>query len=286
MKRFLGLLLAAVLVIGLVLTGCSGSGKAPDTNAPGAGTPGANTPQQAADTSLEDVKAAGKIKVGLDDAFAPMGFRDEKGEIVGFDVDMAKEAARRMGVEAEFIPIDWASKEMELNNKNIDMIWNGLTITEERKKNMLFTDPYLENLQIIVVQAGSDIKNKSDLAGKKVGTQTGSSSNDALEADEATFKSLDEVVGYPDNLEALMDLATGRIAAVVVDEVLGRYYISKNPEKYKVLEDHFGSEEYGVGLRLTDKALRDELQRVLDEMKADGTSAEISKKWFGEDIVK
>ncbi|NLY44140.1 MAG: amino acid ABC transporter substrate-binding protein [Clostridiaceae bacterium] len=258
------------LIGGLVLTACSGA-----------------APKAPKDGSLETIKKAGKIVIGLDDSFPPMGFRDENNEIVGFDIDMAKEAAKRIGVEPVFQPIDWNSKELELQGKKIDLIWNGLTITEERKKQMAFTEPYLENRQIIVVKAGSDIKTKKDLAGKVVGLQEGSSSLQALEKDEETLNSLkEEPRQYSNNNEALLDLSIGRIDAVVVDEVVGRYYISKKPGEYEILEEHFGSEEYGVGLRLEDKALLNELQRILNEMKKDGTSAKISQKWFGEDVVK
>ena len=119
--------------------------------------------------------AISKIVVGLDDNFPPMGFRDEKNELVGFDIDMAREAAKRMGMEVDFKPIDWSAKEAELSAKRVDVLWNGLTITEERKKNIAFTAPYMENHQIVVVAATSPIKAKADLAGKVVGAQDGSS---------------------------------------------------------------------------------------------------------------
>lgn len=256
------------LMIGFLLSACSGA------------------QETAKDDSLDRIKQAGKFIVGLDDTFAPMGFRDESGNIVGFDIDLAKEAAKRLGVEVEFKPIDWNSKELELKNRKIDMIWNGLTITEDRKKNMAFTKPYLVNTQIIIVPEGSTIKNKADLAGKKVGVQMSSSSLEALKKDKKVYESLAEVVEYPDNLEALLDLKAGRIDAVVADEILGRYYIEKRKENFVVLDDNFGTEEYGVGLRLEDKALLEALDKVLDEMKQDGTMSEISKKWFGEDIIK
>lgn len=227
-----------------------------------------------------------KIVIGLDDNFPPMGFRDDKNEIVGFDVDMAKEAAKRLGLEVEFKPIDWNSKEAELNGKRVDVLWNGLTITEKRKENILFTRPYMENHQIIVVNTNSAVKTKADLAGKVVGTQDGSSSVEAIEAEPDTLKSFKELKKYGDNVAALMDLKAGRVDAVVVDEVVGRYYIAKKPGEYVVLSDHFGAEEYGVGLRKDDKELLEKLQKALDEMKKDGTSASISKKWFGADIVK
>lgn len=227
-----------------------------------------------------------KIVVGLDDNFPPMGFRDDKNNIVGFDVDMAKEATKRMGMEVEFKPIDWNSKEAELNGKRVDLLWNGLTITEKRKENISFTNAYMENRQIVVVTANSPIKTKADLAGKVVGAQEGSSSIEAIEKDAATMKSFKELKKFGDNVAALMDLKTGRLDAVVVDEIVGRYYIAKKPGEYTILTENFGSEEYGVGIRKEDKEVLTKLQKALDEMKKDGTSAKISKQWFGEDIVK
>ena len=124
--------------------------------------------------------AVTKIVVGLDDNFPPMGFRDEKNELVGFDIDMAKEATKRLGMEVEFKPIDWSAKEAELNGKRIDVLWNGLTILESRKQHIAFTDPYMANRQIIIVKAGSDIADKTGLAGKVVGVQESSSAVDAM----------------------------------------------------------------------------------------------------------
>ena len=223
-----------------------------------------------------------KIVVGLDDNFPPMGFRDEKGQLVGFDIDLAKEAAKRLGVEVEFKPIDWNAKEAELSGKRVDALWNGLTITDERKKNIAFSAPYMENHQIIVVKGGSPIKTKADLAGKLIGVQDGSSAVDAIGKDEATAKSFKDMKKYGDNVTALMDLSTGRVDAVVLDEVVGRYYTSKKPGEYKVLEENFGSEDYGVGLRKDDTELLAKLDNALDAMKTDGTAQTIYAKWFEE----
>lgn len=264
MKKILALAMTVVMS-GLLLAGCGSAGAT--ASAP------ANTAPQ-------------KIVVGLDDNFPPMGFRDEKNELVGFDIDLAKEAAKRLGMQVEFKPIDWNSKEVELNSKKIDVLWNGLTITEERKKNIAFTKAYMENRQIIVVLPNSNIKTKANLAGKTVGVQDGSSSVDALNNDAATLKSFKELKKYPDNVNALLDLKAGRVDAVVVDEIVGRYYTNKKPGEYTILSDSFGSEEYGVGLRKDDTQLLEKIQKALDDMKKDGTSAEISKKWFGENIVK
>lgn len=231
-------------------------------------------------------KQSEKLVVGLDDNFPPMGFRDENNKIVGFDVEMATEAAKRMGMAVEFKPIDWNSKEAELGSKRVDLLWNGLTITDKRKENILFTKPYMENRQVIIVLKDSPLKTKADLAGKVVGAQDGSSSLDAIARDAVSAAAFKELRKYPDNVAALMDLQTGRLDAVVVDEIVGRYYIAKRPGEYVVLADHFGAEEYGVGLRKDDQELLTKLQAALTAMNEDGTAAEISKKWFGENIVK
>ena len=230
--------------------------------------------------------AISKIVVGLDDNFPPMGFRDEKNELVGFDIDMAREAAKRMGMEVDFKPIDWSAKEAELSAKRVDVLWNGLTITEERKKNIAFTAPYMENHQIVVVAATSPIKAKADLAGKVVGAQDGSSAVDAVKKDDAVFKSFKEFKTFGDNVTALMDLSTGRLDAVVVDEVVGRYYVAKKPQDYAVLDENFGTEEYGVGVRQGDTDLLAKLNQALAGMKQDGAATRIATQWFGKDIIK
>ncbi|MBF5003675.1 amino acid ABC transporter substrate-binding protein [Diaphorobacter caeni] len=259
----------ALLALGAALVGCSKN----ETPAPSA----APAPAPAAIT---------KIVVGLDDNFPPMGFRDEKNELVGFDIDMAREAAKRMGVEAEFKPIDWSAKEAELSGKRVDALWNGLTITDERKEKIGFTSPYMENHQIIVVAAKSAINNKADMSGKVVGAQEGSSAVDAVKKEDAVFKSFKEFKTFGDNVTALMDLSAGRLEAVVVDEVVGRYYVAKKPEEYRVLEENFGTEDYGVGVRKDDTELLEKLNKAMGDMKADGTSAQIATKWFGKDIIK
>ncbi len=230
--------------------------------------------------------AAKAIVIGLDDNFPPMGFRDEKNELVGFDIDLAKEAGKRLGVEVTFKPIDWNAKEAELNGNRIDVLWNGLTITEERKANILFTKPYLENRQIVVVTEKSPITSKAQLKGKVVGVQDGSSAVEAVQKDEATAKSIKELKKFGDNVTALMDLSAGRLDALVVDEIVGRYYTGKKPGEYRILDENFGTEDYGVGTRKGDTELSAKLDKALDDMKADGTAAKISTQWFGKDIIK
>ena len=228
------------------------------------------------------------LVVGLDDTFAPMGFRDENGEITGFDIDLAKAMGEKLGKKIEFQSIDWNMKETELNGGNIDFIWNGYSISDERKKQVDFSVPYLKNRQIIITLADSDIATKADLEGKVVAAQTGSTAVDAIEADPevmATFKD-GKPVTYESNNDVLMDLEAGRVDAAVADEIIIRYYISKKgEEKYKILDEDFGEEEYGVGMRKGDTAMVEAFNKAYKELKEDGTVAEISTKWFGEDIT-
>ena len=163
--------------------------------------------------------------MGLDDSFPPMGFRDENNEIVGFDIDMAKAVCDKLGVELVLQPINWATKELELSSGKIDCIWNGLTRTAEREEEMLLSRSYLKNNQVIVVNSTSKITDKNELKDKKVGVQTGSSAEEALSKD-AISNELNQVVQYDDNVTALQDLKLGRIDAVVLDEVVARYYVS------------------------------------------------------------
>jgi polar amino acid transport system substrate-binding protein len=224
-----------------------------------------------------------ELIMGLDDTFAPMGFRDEDGNLVGFDVDLADEVSKRIGVTIKFQPIDWSMKETELNAGNIDLIWNGYTITPERQEKVAFTKPYLENSQIIVTLADSDINTKADLTGKNVTVQAESSALDAINSEPEVAASFASLVEFSTNNEAFSDLESGRSDALVVDEVNARYYMKQvGEEKYKVLEEDFGDEEYGIGLRKEDTELLKKINDAMDEMKKDGTYDAIYAKWFAE----
>lgn len=279
MKKIPGLLMAACLMFSL--GGCGGQTPAESNDAL---QDEAGTSVQTTETNAVWSKDSGKIVIGLDDEFPPMGFRDENNEIVGFDIDLANKCAEKMGVAAEFKTIDWDSKEMDLSTGKIDLIWNGFTITDERLAAMEFTKPYLDNRQIIIVKGGSDIKAKSDLEGKTVGAQAGSSALDAIDADEISQKFAD-LPTYETNVLAFNDLEIGRIDAVVADEIVARYYLAENDKDFVILDDDFGSEQYGIAAAKGNTELISELQAALDECSEDGSAAEISNKWFGEDIV-
>ncbi|HAR86187.1 MAG TPA: amino acid ABC transporter substrate-binding protein [Clostridium sp.] len=227
--------------------------------------------------------------IGFDDTFVPMGFKDNNGEIVGFDVDLAKEVSKRIGKQVTFQPIDWSMKESELNSGKIDLIWNGYSITKERKEKVNFTNPYLENRQVIITLVNSKINSKVDLKGMNVGAQNQSSAVDAINKEEELLKTFKDgkVYTFETNNEALMDLEAKRIDAVVADEILARYYINKKGEgKFKILNDDFGDESYGVGIRKGNEELLEKLNEAFKDIKKDGTAKKVSEKWFGKDIIK
>jgi len=234
-------------------------------------------------TTWDEIEERGYFIVGLDDTFAPMGFRDESGELVGFDIDLAKAVSEVLGVEVQFQPIDWDSKVLELNSGKIDMIWNGLTITEEREKEMLFSNPYIENAQIIMVLENSNIDSISDLEGLTLGVQISSAAEEAVLKNSVSTL-LDELVKYDTYNTALLELNNGQVDAIVIDEIMGRYIMSQNPGEYIVASENFGEEAYGIGFRLNSEDIRDKINEALVQLVEDGIAKTISEKWFDEDI--
>lgn len=237
------------------------------------------------DNSFEDLKSRGVFVLGLDDSFPPMGYRDEKNEIVGFDIDLAKEVAKRMGVKFKAQPIDWDAKEQELRGGKIDCIWNGLTMTDERVKAFSFTKPYLQNNQVVVVKSDSNFKTLADFKGKSISLQNGSSAEDAVNAAPVFKNSLKEIVPLQDNLMALNDLQMNRVDGVVMDSVVAEYVIKQSNLPLKTLGESLAAERYGIAFRKSDMKLAEGVQKILEEMAKDGTVARISEKWFGSDIT-
>lgn len=225
-----------------------------------------------------------KIVIGMDDSFPPMEFRDSSNNLQGFDIDLANEISKRLNIKFEFMPTDWNGVIQSLNAKRFDIILSSLSVTPEREQQIAFSKPYLQGNQIVVVSKNNtDINVPEDLKGKIVGVQLGSTSEAAMKPLVGTIK---EVKKYEKNTEALEDLAIGRTQAVVVDELVGRYYIKEHSDKYRVLSQSLAKEPIAIGFRKEDTALKDKFDKVLDEMQKDGTMESISKKWFGENITK
>lgn len=218
MKSIIALCIIGITTLGAV--GCSSK-------------EGTNKEEAKQETKQQGAMSKDKLVLGFDDTFVPMGFKDDKGEYTGFDIDLAKEVSKRIGKEITFQPIDWSMKETELNSGNIDFIWNGYSINDKRKEMVNFSKPYLDNRQIIITLADSKINSKADLKGAKVGAQNQSTAVDAINKEAelaASFKD-GKIYTFETNNDALMDLEAGRIDAVVADEILAKYYISKKGKK-------------------------------------------------------
>jgi polar amino acid transport system substrate-binding protein len=239
------------------------------------------------DNSLQYIKDNGKLILGLDDAFPPMGFRDKNNNIVGFDIDLAHAVCDKLGVELELQPIDWDAKEQELATKSIDCIWNGLSLTAKNQENMTMTKSYMTNSITLVVKSDSDIASMADMEGKSVAVQSGSAAEETLDADEnKDFKaSLSGVNPFDEYITALLDMESGNSDAVLMDSVVANYMINDLGKDYKVLDDTLLEDKYVVGFRKGDQALSDAVWNALMDLKEEGKITEISNKWFGFDIT-
>lgn len=292
MKKVLLIALAAILVIG-VFAGCAPAAPA-DSADQASVSPSASSEASAdasesaagdADDSLQKILDKGEFVMGFDENFPPMGYKDENGELTGFDVELAQEVAKHMNINVKLQPINWKAKEMELNSGNVDVLWNGFTITDERKEALLMSDPYMQNEQVVVVTKDSPIKKLADLAGKKLAVQDGSSAQAAIADNPELAASIGEQVNFTDNVMAMMDVYSGNTDALAVDSIVADYYLAKDPGKYVILEETLAPEEYGIGFRKGEEAFMNAVMDALKKMKEDGTAAKISEKWFGRDVT-
>ena len=280
--RIFGLLLSFILVFSLAACGTKES-----NNASNDSNKAASAEKTTGDNSLQYILDRGKFIIGLDDTFPPMGFRDDDNNIVGFDIDLAKAVSDKLGVELVLQPIEWDAKEQELATKNIDAIWNGFSITEERLINLTMSKPYMENSISLVVTKDSDIAAMADMVGKTLAVQSGSSAEEALdhEANKAFKDSLGKINSIASYVTALMDLETGNSDAVLMDSVVANYMITEAGKDFVVLDEHLVAEEYAIGFRKGEEALCEAVNNALKELKADGTVEKIATEWFGSDIT-
>lgn len=265
----------AAAAASLLTVACAGCGKTSDD--------GASSSTAAVDNSLKNVKDSGKFVLGLDATFKPMGYTDENDQIVGFDIDVAEEVCKRMGVELVKQEINWDTKEEDLNAGRIDCIWNGMSVSQDRAEAMNLSEPYMENIMTFVVPADSSVKSMDDLKGKKVGVQSGSTAEEILVGSDIGLLITEQPMAT--NVEALQQMELDIVDAVFLDSVVANYEITSMGKNYKVLPDGLEEESYAIGFRKKDQALRDEVQKILHEMKEDGSLAKISTEWFGSDIT-
>ncbi len=221
--------------------------------------------------------------VGFDAEFPPYGYKDDSGNYVGFDLDLAKEVCERNGWKFVAQPIDWDAKDAELDSGSIDCIWNGFTING-RENDYTWSEPYIDNKQVIVVKDESGIKSLDDLSGKTVETQKDSSALAALQGDNKTladtFATLTEVADYN---TAFMDLESGACDAVAIDIGVAQHQIA-NKDGFSILDDSISSEQYGIGFKQGNDDLRDKVQKTLDEMFEDGTVAKIAENYSDDGV--
>lgn len=227
-------------------------------------------------------KSAGEIKIGVDDSYPPMEYRDDKNNLVGFDVDFGNAVGKKLGIKMTWVPTAWDGVIPALQSKKFDMILSSMSITDERKKTINFSDPYITGGPIIITKKSeTSIKASEDLKGKIVGVQLGSTGEDAL----AKISGVKSTKKYDKIPEALQDLTAGRVEAVVADDQVGRYYMALAPNQF-VVAAKMKDEPFGIGYRKEDSALTDVVQKAVNELKSDGTLSKISEKWFKTDIYK
>lgn len=280
-KRLLSAVMASAMVLSLAACG----GAKTETTAAETTAEKKEETTTAGTTAAETAEAAGgTLIVGFDQDFPPMGFVGDNGEYTGFDLDLAKEVASRLGLEYKAQPIAWDSKDMELESGNIDCIWNGFTITG-REDDYTWTTPYMANKQVFIVANDSDIKSQADLAGKVVEVQADSSAEAALKENQDLANTFGQLLTTPDYNTAFMDLEQGAVDAVAMDVIVAGYQIKQRNADFKILDDSLSEEEYGIGFKKGNTELRDKVQRALEEMAADGTLAKISDEWFGGDVT-
>lgn len=230
------------------------------------------------------------ITVGFDNTFVPMGFEEKNGDYAGFDIELAQYVSKKLGITVHFQPIDWDMKETELQNGTIDAIWNGYSATDERREKVAFTIPYMQNTQILVVKKTSGIHSVSDMTGKVLGAQNGSSGMLDFEEHPEVLKN--RVKGgdadqYQSVNEAIIDLKNDRIDALLIDRVYSDYYLTTEgiADEYDTIPSGFESESFAVGVRPADKKLLEALNKAFKELYQEGIFQQISQKWFGEDVA-
>ena len=284
-KRVLCAALASMMA--LSMTACS-SGSTATTAAETKASETETTTEEASSEKAEETTVAGTeggtLIVGFDQDFPPMGFLGDNGEYTGFDLELAQEVAKRLGLEYKAQPIAWDAKDMELESGNIDCIWNGFTITG-REDDYTWTEPYMANTQVFVVRNDSGIAGKDDLAGKVVECQADSSAEAALKEDPDLTSTFGQLLTTADYNTAFMDLEQGSVDAIAMDVIVAGYQIKQRNADFTILDDSLSAEEYGVGFKKGNTELRDKVQATLEDMAKDGTMKEISEKWFGEDVT-
>lgn len=238
-----------------------------------------------ADPSWQQVKEKGCLVIGVDDAFPPMTFLDESGQLTGLDIELAKEVCDALGIRAEFQPISWDEKEALLQDGSIDCIWSGLSITPERETKMCFSQPYLITKISVLSSTNVWIPYFSYLPYYRIGVQPSSAAWEMLNSVEDYEIFLPNVTPLETYAEGLESFAQGTLDTVIVDETYANYQAAQMPANYYLLPFDFGDDLYAVGFRLSDEALAQQVNDTLQAFIADGTAYEIAEKWLAAEKI-
>ncbi|MDO4635562.1 MAG: amino acid ABC transporter substrate-binding protein [Streptococcus sp.] len=235
-------------------------------------------------------KSEKSITIGFDNTFVPMGFKDKSGRTTGFDIDLANAVFSEYGIKVKWQPINWDLKETELKNGKIDLIWNGYSITNERKEKVSFSNTYMKNEQVLVTKKTSNITSFSEMKGKTLGAQSGSSGYDTFISNPTILKDIvkdKEATQYETFTQALIDLKNNRIDGLLIDKVYANYYLEKEGilNQYNIIKSDYPGEDFAVGARKSDKILINKIDKAFKKLYQTGKFQEISNKWFGEDIA-
>ncbi|HBM79984.1 MAG TPA: amino acid ABC transporter substrate-binding protein [Clostridiaceae bacterium] len=275
MKRISTFSLVIILTIA-IMAGCSGK---PSSNKSIGDSDTIKKDSSIAEGLPDEIKSSGEIKIGVDDTYPPMEYRDESNALVGFDVDFGEAVGKKLGVKIKWVPTAWDGIIPSLKTGKFDIILSSLSITDERKKEIGFSEPYILGGPVIITLKGDEsVKASEDLKGKIIGCQLGTTAEDAVKS----IDGIKELKKYNKITEALQDLSAKRIEAVVADDQVGRYYISLDPQKF-IVSGKMKEEPFGLGFRKGDTALIEAVQKAIDELKSEGTLSKISMKWFKTD---
>ncbi|MGT2831993.1 amino acid ABC transporter substrate-binding protein [Streptococcus halotolerans] len=271
-KKFLTVLILAIA--SFILVAC-GSNKAKETTTK---------------DNWKTYQSKKSITIGFDNTFVPMGYEDKSGQNVGFDIDLANAVFKEYGIKVKWQAINWDLKETELENGNIDMIWNGYSITKERQEKVAFTNPYMKNEQVLVSKKSNHITDFKDMKDKVLGAQSGSSGYEAFTANPKVLKDLvkdGDATQYETFTQALIDLKNDRIDGLLIDRVYANYYLKEEGDidQYNIVTGDFTGEDFAVGARKADKTLVKKVNGAFKKLYKEGKFQDISTKWFGEDVA-
>ena len=273
MKKLISMALAAGMAVSLAACGgAASSAPAADSAASGA----ASTTEAAADSDLAYIQGKGKMTIGYT-VYEPMNYTDAEGNFTGFDTELATAVCEKLGVEPDFVEINWDTKIVELDAKSIDCIWNGMTLTDEIMANTACTKAYAKNAQVVVMKADADYTSTADLVGKTVVAEAGSAGESAIQDDESLSQA--DYVSKSVQTDCLMEVAAGTADAAVLDLTLATAMIGDGTDYANLtIKDELNAEEYGVAFR-KGSDVAEAVNAAFDELKADGTMQKLADKY-------